>query len=666
MSCSSSPCVLFLLKTVLLSFAAVEMSFGFSPSDIVALVNITSKAYNGWKRACGEYSEITGSLDSLLIVLERIESEAAKPSSVLLRTTNDRQDLKDILANAEPTVRELYTIILHYKSLGSSREKNWDRLRLGVKNLGPLRVQLTQHVTVISAYLDAVGLGALGRIERHLNAIPEQMQRTIDGLAAEIRAGRREGSIMTTYSDDEKDVWKQFRRELIGDGMKSKEIHKYKPLIRLYLKELAERGELEELPPVVDNEMPLDCAVQNESVRNTSQPEAPQPVNESTEQRKGSAEGLGGIKDMVDTFFPTGEATTETQKAAPEPMHASRISGSDSDESSIPDIGDIVATSSRVELKQPTKDRPRIVRDNSADPWDSWKTRSKKVERSDGGWIRPIAVSNKNADLLARSVASSEKGAGAQSSPRLSDAIYAVTGGGVKAWDKYSKDNNGSGSAGMARGRSETSGTDQHSTRSADEDSANVRTADDRKDVGSSPISSQETSATDTQHDSLVSDDDADEFKLENRDDDKIDVAAAKSQPSLDSQQEQQPLMDQNTLHSTSAKSPRYPITRDLAELERRKSSSFSRDHPPITQRKPMNASVDLDEGELDDEIGVGESARRSYRTVTVRRYTCEPPSPFDAWMSSEGIARAARAEIIGEGGCFAERPTIVITWSGF
>jgi hypothetical protein len=225
------------------------MSFGFSPSDIVALVNITTKAYRGWKNACGEYSEVTGSLDSLLIVLERIENEASKPNSVLLRTANDRQNLKDILSNSEPTLRELHAIVVRYKSLGPSREKNWDKLRFGVKNLDPLRVKLTQHIAAITAYLDAVGLGALGRIERDLNAIPERIQHTIDALAAEIRAGRREGSIMSTYSDDSKDVWKQFRRELIGDGMKSSFVHKYKPLIRKYLKELAERGELEEFAP---------------------------------------------------------------------------------------------------------------------------------------------------------------------------------------------------------------------------------------------------------------------------------------------------------------------------------------------------------------------------------------------------------------------------------
>ena len=102
------------------------MSFGFSPNDIVALISITRKAYRGWKHACGEYCEITGSLDSLLIVLERIEKEASEPGSILVRSANDRHELKDLLYNSRSTVRKLHAIVDGYKSLGSSREKNWE------------------------------------------------------------------------------------------------------------------------------------------------------------------------------------------------------------------------------------------------------------------------------------------------------------------------------------------------------------------------------------------------------------------------------------------------------------------------------------------------------------------------------------------------------------
>lgn len=76
--------------------------------------------------------------------------------------------------------------------------------------------------------------------------LPDQIQRIIESLAAEIRTGSREGSIVTTYDDDEKEVWKQFRRELIGEGMKSSFVHKYEPQIRRYLKTLAQKGLMEE------------------------------------------------------------------------------------------------------------------------------------------------------------------------------------------------------------------------------------------------------------------------------------------------------------------------------------------------------------------------------------------------------------------------------------
>ena len=225
-----------------------KMSFGFSPNDIISLLNIAHKAYRGWKASCGEYADVTSALDGLLVVLERIQAEAKKDECILARTESERNDLKDILSNCKPTLRELHSIVTRYHSLGTSREKNWDKLRFGVKNLSDLRAKLNQHVTLLTAYLETVGLGALGRIERDVQAIPDRMQNTIEALAAEIRAGRREGSVMTTYDDDEKEVWRQFRRELIGEGMRSSVIHRFKPVIKKHLRELADNGLLEEQP----------------------------------------------------------------------------------------------------------------------------------------------------------------------------------------------------------------------------------------------------------------------------------------------------------------------------------------------------------------------------------------------------------------------------------
>jgi hypothetical protein len=48
------------------------------------------------------------------------------------------------------------------------------------------------------------------------------------------------------------------------DGMKSSFVHRYKPLIRKYLKELAERGELEELP--LEHEPPAEESLLDSSL----------------------------------------------------------------------------------------------------------------------------------------------------------------------------------------------------------------------------------------------------------------------------------------------------------------------------------------------------------------------------------------------------------------
>ncbi|SMR45428.1 unnamed protein product [Zymoseptoria tritici ST99CH_3D1] len=224
------------------------MSFGFSPSDIVTLVNLAHKTYRGWKTACGDYADITSSLDGLLVLLERIENEAEQPHTALIRSRKDRDNVRDIISACTATIQELSSIISRYRSLGlgKSREKNWEKICFGSKNLDSLKAKLLQHHSALSAYLSAVGLSSLTRIEQDLHALPDKIQKTVDGLAAEIRAGRREGSVMTTYDDDEKDVWRQFRRELIGDGLRSSFVHRYKPQIRRYLRDLAGDGLLEE------------------------------------------------------------------------------------------------------------------------------------------------------------------------------------------------------------------------------------------------------------------------------------------------------------------------------------------------------------------------------------------------------------------------------------
>ena len=221
------------------------MSFGFSVGDFMALIQITSRTYQGWKKACGEYTDITRELDSLQTILSRLAVEVQVPTSLLLHHDRDLSQLRAITLNCREVVSQLATVVSSYDGIVKSRRSNWDRIRFSQKNLGGLRGKLILQINTLGIYLDVLGVSAIGRMENNVKELPE-MKRVIDGLAAEIRAGRREGSGLTTYENDEKEVWRQFRRELIAEGFSSESLKKTRGHLRQYVRRVAEAGLLDE------------------------------------------------------------------------------------------------------------------------------------------------------------------------------------------------------------------------------------------------------------------------------------------------------------------------------------------------------------------------------------------------------------------------------------
>ena len=219
----------------------VSISFEFSPSDVVSVVQFTARVYQGWKKACGEYSKVTGELETLEIILSRVAFEVQRPTSLLGYHDGDLKKLQKIIMDCTDVVTELEIVLSKYRSLRFSRRSNWDRIRFGNKDMSCLRERLKLQI-------NALGTSSLGRMEDNVKLLPE-MKIIIDKLAAEIRAGRREGSVMITYENDRKEVWRQFRRESISEGIQSDNIGLVKHHLRSYLKGLNEAG-------LMDEEMP--------------------------------------------------------------------------------------------------------------------------------------------------------------------------------------------------------------------------------------------------------------------------------------------------------------------------------------------------------------------------------------------------------------------------
>ncbi|KAK5120818.1 hypothetical protein LTR85_005885 [Meristemomyces frigidus] len=155
------------------------MSFGFSPADIISLVTLTTKTYHGWRDACGEYTDVTGTLNSLRVVLERVDTHFKKRETISALDSSDKQpdheheDLHQILDACKGAVAEFNGVVARYSSLSSSRSRNWERIRLGNKDLSKLRAKLNQHVTNLSAYLLTVQLESIDRVTEDMATLPD-------------------------------------------------------------------------------------------------------------------------------------------------------------------------------------------------------------------------------------------------------------------------------------------------------------------------------------------------------------------------------------------------------------------------------------------------------------------------------------------------------------
>lgn len=224
------------------------MSFGVSVSDVVTLVQLTTRTYNGWKKACGQYAIITTDLKVLQILLRRVEKETKAPTSLLARNPADVKGWTTLSESCRSTVVELEGVLSKYKSLSTNRRKNWDKIRMGNEDVNGLGIKLAQRVSSLAAFLSVIGISSQGRLENE--AFPQLLQK-IDHLAAQIRKGN--GTVSTAwteYEDDDKATWREVRRDMINGGIRSRDIHKYSAALRTYLSRLQREGLLDEKDPL--------------------------------------------------------------------------------------------------------------------------------------------------------------------------------------------------------------------------------------------------------------------------------------------------------------------------------------------------------------------------------------------------------------------------------
>ncbi|CAF9920554.1 MAG: hypothetical protein HETSPECPRED_004278 [Heterodermia speciosa] len=236
------------------------MSFGSSIGDLVLLTQLAWKTVQNCRRACGEYAALTLEATSLHTLLQRLESELrTRPNGLIINRDIDdvTKELANIVQGCEKNLRVLDLVLEKYNALsetqGSGR-KLWQRVRFGngqVADMIDIRSRNTFYISAISLFLNMLHLGSAGRVEREMTQAGGELRDirlAVNGITAYLMrsSGGPEGSVLTAYANDEKAVWKEFRRELVADGFTSSTIRKHKQVIMAYVKELGSRGLLDE------------------------------------------------------------------------------------------------------------------------------------------------------------------------------------------------------------------------------------------------------------------------------------------------------------------------------------------------------------------------------------------------------------------------------------
>ncbi|KAL8855421.1 MAG: hypothetical protein Q9178_007933 [Gyalolechia marmorata] len=246
------------------------MSFGWSVSDVALLVRLAYKTTQGARAACGQYDELTRETSSLHVVLNRLQTEVAKPNSSINRQPSYRRELLSISTGCEEVLTQLDKVLVKYNAL-SEQERSihrlWKIIRFGngaIVDVAVLRSRITSYTSTLSFFLNLVSAGAVGDVEKKMDQAGGDLQdikAAVNNITAHLLSKEgQEGSVLTAYTNDDRGAWRELRRGLVKAGFRGSLVRKHMDTIMAYMRELGERGMLDDATndepesPVLDTE----------------------------------------------------------------------------------------------------------------------------------------------------------------------------------------------------------------------------------------------------------------------------------------------------------------------------------------------------------------------------------------------------------------------------
>jgi hypothetical protein len=190
------------------------------------------------KNASGEFEEVSRKVISLHVAIKELEEEAGNPDSIILRAAaNKRSTLAEITKNCRNVLVQLEELLSKYKSLSSQHKRKRDVIRFSAEDLENVKSKIAFYTSSINLFLTTLGTSSLGRIEKKL-----------DEIVDEIRRGDRDQSIVALQPSNLPGVdirWDALKDNLVHDGFTQQDIEAHKDWIRERLQQIVQ-NQLEE------------------------------------------------------------------------------------------------------------------------------------------------------------------------------------------------------------------------------------------------------------------------------------------------------------------------------------------------------------------------------------------------------------------------------------
>lgn len=217
---------------------------GLGVGDIITLTTLAWNAFQNSRKASSAHHEISQELESLYLILHNLKKEAHRPNT-LLSDKNNRawKDLKSILSGCDDILQGTNESLSKYNGLSkettSGSKKFTMKVKYGngdMKDIPDIRQKIISYISRITVFLNVLSVSSLGDVRNDTKDILKELR----AYAASHPPNhvRDDKSVLTSYGDDDKAIWKEFRRKAIKNGCSSATLDKNMPALLDFMESL--------------------------------------------------------------------------------------------------------------------------------------------------------------------------------------------------------------------------------------------------------------------------------------------------------------------------------------------------------------------------------------------------------------------------------------------